>query len=80
MWNRQFNIHNLNDPLAHVNPRITTLLGYHNGIGQWFAKGPATQKAGCRGASALELYYVRLHHPHQIEGGLSQRTADSSLL
>ena len=28
-----------------------------------------------RGGKAFELYYVRLHHPRQAEGGLTRRTS-----
>jgi len=44
------------------------------GSGHTESRLPRRAAIFARGGKAFELYYVRLHHPRQTEGGLTRRT------
>jgi hypothetical protein len=47
----------------------------HYGFGHTESGLPRRAAICARGGKAFELYYVRLHHPRQTEGGLTRRTS-----
>ena len=57
--------------LAALNDVVLSVLG----LGHTESGLPRRAAICARGGKAFELYYVRLHHPRQTEGGLTRRTS-----